>query len=244
MNQNVFRGLVAVGSILVLALLAPVIWAAVSGGAGLVALGVVGLVGFGFIKTMPLICQKIENGVLKARKSEAEKNPIEQLQNFLKEKADRVAEFKRAVMSIAAQIMSLEQMLNQRLKENPKYDATERRKSIASMKEANEKLKVKYVNAEQALEELKVAIKDAEFDWKFGQAGQQALRTINATSGEDVMEQMLADTAFCSVKDNFNKVFAELEMEAVTLTQTKQLSYEGGMTLDLTSINLTQKVPA
>jgi hypothetical protein len=50
---------------------------------------------------------------------------------------------------------------------------------------------------------------------------------------------MLADEAFSSVTDNFNKVFAELEMEAENLTSAKQLSFSDGMTIDVSAINLS-----
>ena len=46
MNQNVFRIGFAIAAILVMALIAPIIWAAASAGLGLIALGAIGAVGF------------------------------------------------------------------------------------------------------------------------------------------------------------------------------------------------------
>jgi len=240
MNQKVFRIGAVVACVLVLALVAPIIWAAASAGVGLIALGVVGVIGFGLIQMLPYFGQKIENSVLKMRKAEARGNPIEQLQNFLRQKAQQVADFKAAVAQIGGQIRSLEDMVAQRKRERPGYDATAQERSIQAMKDAYDTLKSKYVNAEKALAELKVVIQDKEFEWKFSQAGQQAMQTLNATSGKELMEAMLADEAFSSVTDNFNKVFADLEMEAQHLTTAKQLSFDSGMTIDVSAINLSK----
>ena len=239
MNQNVFRGLFALSSVLILAVLAPIIWAAASATFGLIALGVTGLVGFALLQAMPLFGQKIENAILKARKAEARDNPIEQLQNFLRQKAQQVAEFKVAVTTINAQIKNLQSMVEQRKRERPGYDATAQERSIAAMTDAYEALRQKYKNAEKALADLQLAIQDKEFEWKFSQAGQQAMQSLNATSGKELMEAMLADEAFSSVTDNFNKVFAELEVEAQNLTSAKQLNFSDGMTIDVSAINLS-----
>ena len=238
MNQTVFRVIFGLAVLAILALLAPVIWAAASAGVGLIALGVIGAVGLGAIQLLPYLGQKLENTVLKLRKSEARTNPIEQLQNFLRQKAQQVAEFKAAVTSISAQIKTLEDMVAQRKRERPGYDATAQERSIQAMKDAYNALKQKYVNAEKALADLKLAIQDKEFEWKFSQAGQAAMKSLNATSGKELMEAMLADEAFSSVTENFNTVFAELEMEAQHLSTAKQLDFDSGITIDLTSINL------
>jgi len=243
MNQNVFRAMFGLGALIILAILAPIIWAAASAGIGLIALGFIGLVGLCMIQALPFFGQKIENTILKARKAEARGNPIEQLQNFLRQKAQQVSDFKVAVTSINAQIKSLQDMVSQRKRERPGYDASTQEKSIQAMTDAYNALKQKYINAENALAELRVAIQDKEFEWKFSQAGQAAMQSLSATSGKELMEAMLADEAFSSVTSNFNQVFAELEMEAQNLTSAKQLSFDSGMTIDISTINLS-KVPA
>lgn len=242
MNKTGFRIAFTVAAVAILAMLAPVIWAAASAGVGLVALGVIGAIGFAALQFLPLFGQKIENAVLGARKSAARKNPIEQLQNFLRDKAQQVADFKAAVTSIGTQIKNLQEMLAQRKRERPGYDASAQEKSIVEMQKVYQSQVKKYRDAEEALDNLKRAIQDKEFEWKFSQAGQKAMASLNATSGKELMEAMLADEAFSSVTENFNTVFAELELEAQHLTETKQIPYDQGMTLDLSSINLTQKV--
>jgi len=221
-----------------LAVLAPVIWGAVSGGLGLLVLGVIGVVGVGLFQALPLLGQKWENRLLAARKAEARANPIEQLQNFLLQKRQRVNAFKEAVVRIGSQIKSMGDMIEERKRQKPGYDATKQENAVKAMKEAHRLLVDKYKNAELALEQLSEVIEDKKFEWKFGQAGQAAIQNLNATSGQELLNQMLADEAFDSVRDNFNQVFSELEMEAAKLSSAKELSFDDGMSIDLTSIKL------
>lgn len=229
-----------VGIVAFLAIIGPIIWMAASAGLGILALAAIGVVGVGFMQALPLLGQKWENKILSMRKSEARKNPIEQLQNFLREKHQRVQLFRAAVTQIGTQIKSLEDMVQERKRSKPGYDASKQEKAIASMHEAHVILKQKYKNAEEALKQLEEVIDDKKFEWNFGQAGQAAIAQLNAASGEDLVNQMLADEAFSSVRDNFNHVFAELEMEAVKITNTQQLSFGDGVTLDLTGIKIPE----
>lgn len=237
-NKNIFRVVFVILTVILMAVIAPLIWAAASAGIGLIVLGIIGLVGFGIIQLIPYLGQKLENNILKLRKSEARNNPIEQLQNFLSQKSQQVYDFKSAVSNIGAQILSLEDMIVKRKKERPNYDATNQERSIQAMKSAHGILKEKYINAEKALIELKTIIQDKEFEWKFSQAGQIAMKNLNSTNGKELMEAMLADEAFSSVTDNFNRVFADLELEAKQLTQANELKFDSDMTLDISNINL------
>lgn len=233
------RAVAVAGGIGLLAVLAPVIWGAVSGGMGLIALAIVAAVGVALFQTLPLLGQKLENRLLAARKAEARANPIEQLQNFLLQKRQRVVAFKEAVVRIGAQIKSMSDMIEERKRQKPGYDATKQENAVKAMREAHRLLVDKYKNAEQALEQLSDVIEDKKFEWKFGQAGQAAIQNLNATSGQELLNQMLADEAFDSVRDNFNQVFSELEMEAAKLSTAKEMSFDDGMTIDLSAIQIS-----
>lgn len=221
-----------------LAALAPLIWGAVSGGLGLLVLAGIGGVGAGLFQALPLLGQKLENRLLAARKAQARANPIEQLQNFLLQKRQRVAAFRQAVLHIGAQIKSMGDMIEERKRQKPGYDASRQENAVRAMKDAHGVLVVKYKDAERALVQLSEVVDDKKFEWKFGQAGQVALQNLNATSGQELLNQMLADEAFDSVRDNFNQVFAELEMEAEKLSSAKELSFDDGMSIDLASIQI------
>lgn len=224
------------------ALAAPLIWGLVSAGLGLVALMVVGVLGIGFYKVLPMLGQLVEVKVLAGRKAIARGNPIEQLQTFLRTKAERVRQFRDAVSAIGAQIESLEDMVVERKRQKPGFDASRQERSIKAMRTAHEQLRKKYEAADKALGELKERIEDKKFEWQFGQAGQAAMRSMNATSGEDLLNEMLADEAFSAVRDNFNKVFADLELEAGRINQSHSLEFDG-MTLDVSAIEIPDMVP-
>ena len=221
------------GAVLALAALAPFIWGAVSGGLGLLALMLIGGAGVALFQCLPLFGQKLENRLLAARKAEARANPIEQLQNFLLQKRERVIAFKQSVVRIGSQIKSMSDMIEERKRQKPGYDATRQENALKAMKDAHVVLVVKYRNAELALVQLGEVVEDKKFEWRFGQAGQAALQNLNATSGQELLNQMLADEAFDSVRDNFNQVFSELEMEAEKLSHAQALSFDDGMPLDL-----------
>jgi hypothetical protein len=218
------RAVVAVFGVAVLAALAPLTWLAVSGGIGLLTLGAMGALAVALFQAMPLLGQKLENRLLAARKAEARANPVEQLQNFLMQKQRRVAEFKQEVARIGTQIKGMADMIAERKRHKPGYDASRQESAVKAMMDAHGLLIVKYRNAEVALLQLSDVVEDKKFEWKFGQAGQAALQHLNATSGQALLDQMLADEAFDSVRDNFNTVFSELEMEAAKLGSTPSFS--------------------
>jgi hypothetical protein len=234
------RGVAVLLGIVFLAILAPFIWGAASAGAGLLVLLLLGILGTGVFSFLPFIGQKLENKILKLRKEEARKNPIEQLQNFLRQKSEQVRAFKNAVAQIGAQIRSLKDLIAERKRVKPGSDTSKQEQAIIAMEKAHAILTSKYVAAEKALVELQEVIEEKKFEWNFAQAGKMAADSLNATSGQQLLDSMLADEALSSVRDNFNTVFADLELEAHKLNDTKQLSFGEGMTLDLSPIRIPE----
>ncbi|HOF51731.1 MAG TPA: hypothetical protein PKX82_05450, partial [Rhodoferax sp.] len=105
------RTLTAVASVAALAIFAPVVWLAASGGVGLLVLGGILAIGFAAVQTLPLMGQKLENTLLSARKAEARRNPIEQLQNEVLRRAERLRSFRKALVTVGGQIESIRQMI-------------------------------------------------------------------------------------------------------------------------------------
>lgn len=228
------------GVVGVLALLLPVLAAAAMAGAWLIALGVLAIVGAAIAKAVPLLGQKWENAILSARKAEARQNPIEQLQNFFLDKRKKVNDFKAATGQINTQIRSLTDMLEKRRKEKPNADLSKQEQSLAAMKSAYSMLVNKYIKAEEALVQLQDVIEDRKFEWNFAKAGQSAISALNATSGEDLVNQMLSDEAHSSVLNNFNSVFADLDMEAAKLSSQNSMDFGNGLTIDVSAIHLVE----
>lgn len=235
---RVIGGVAVVGG---LALAMPILWTAAIGGAGLLVLAIVGGVAVAGFQTIPLLLQKWENRILAARKAEARQNPIEQLQNYLQAKAEQLRAFKSAVATIGGNVESLRDMINERKKAKPGYDAAKQERALKAMRDAYDTLRTKAAAGEAALQELKETIDDKSFEWNFAQAGQQAMQNLNATSGQELLDQMLADEAFSSVRNNFNQVFAELEVEAGRLNSAQQLKF-GEETIDVSGVHIPTNV--
>lgn len=233
------RAAVVVVAVGVLALSSGIIWSAASAGLGLLALGAVGIVGLGVIQALPWLGQKWENKLLALRKAEASRNPIEQLQNYFRQKSEQLAAFKQATAAIGGQIGSLEDMVAERKRKKPDADCSKQERTITLMRKAHNALVGKYNEGEKALKELKEAIEDQTFAWNFAQAGDAASKALNATSGEALVQEMLADEAFASVRNNFNRVFADLEMEAAKINSGDRLQIEGtSETFDTSKIQI------
>ncbi len=100
---NWLRIAAASGTLGLLVLAAPWVWKAVSAGLGFAALAILGLAGAAALQALPLAAQKLENRLLAARKAEARANPIEQLQNDVLRREERLRSFRAALVQIGAQ---------------------------------------------------------------------------------------------------------------------------------------------
>ena len=219
--------------LLMLYVLYQIVWMAVSAALGLATLGGICIVAIAIFQALPLLAQKWENRLLAMRKREARKSPIEQLQNYLLSKTRQVEAFKQAVSIIGSQIKGLSDMVEERRKTG--RDVSKQERSLVQMNTAHQALLRKYQAAAQALVQLRETIEDKKFEFAFAKQGQAAMATLNATSGQEVLDAMLADEAFAAVRDNFNQVFSDLETEAALLNATKQIEY-GGVTIDVSSM--------
>ncbi len=241
--------LFGVGAIAALAVLVPVIWAAVSAGLGLLALaGLLMSAGVAW-KWIPNLFLRVENRVreanqreqnrhLAALKAEARKNPIEQLQNYLHLKAQQLSSYESFVAQVGTQVRSIGDMLAARKREKPDRDYKKKDEALAAMQRAHQFHLGKAEAGRSALAALKEAVEDAQFDYQFGQVGQAAMRHMQALEGQDLLNEMLAAESFASVRDNFNQVFSEIEVQIGTINSAKQIDFGEGVTLDVSCIHI------
>ena len=211
-SSQAVRWAMVVVAVLMLGVFSSFIFAAAMAGASLLFLGVIGTLGVAAIQALPWLGQKWENWLLKKRKEEAAANPIEQLQNFLMERKQRVELAKQRVVEMGTVIRSLESAVEEQLRKNPRYNPEKQRQAIQAMKSMHAEMTTRYKAAQEACKQLEQTIEDKKFEWEFSKAGQSALASMGNMSGEDLMNELLADEAMSSVRDNFNKVFAELEI--------------------------------
>jgi hypothetical protein len=229
----------AVGAVVTLiAVAAPVIWVAVAGGVGLVALGIVLAGGFAALQLLPLLGQKLENRLLAARKSEARRNPIEQMQNHLLHRARQIESFRGALTSIYAQIEGMQDMLRERRRVTPGHDLTRQEAGLKKMSIFYAQNVKKLGDAEGALADYRRHIEMKVFEWNFAQAGRDVLEKLKATDQERILRELLSDEASQSVQLHFNQVFAELDMEVRSFSSKERLDFGSGLGLDMSSIHV------
>jgi hypothetical protein len=202
-----------VATIGLLAVAAPLIALAVSAGFGLVALAAIAIVGIGLFQSIPFALQKLENRLLAARKVEAQSNPIEQLQNDCLRREQRLVEFRRALVTIGGKIESMSQMVEDRAHQDPNQVLERQRIALKRMRHFYECNLVRLNEAQAALDAFRQQVKQKMFEWEFAQAGQVVMNALQPSELEDMMQGLLSDEALRSVRDRFNTVFAELDVE-------------------------------
>lgn len=241
--------LYSVGAVVALAVLVPIIWAAVSAGIGLAVLAML-LIGAGVVwKWLPNYFLRVENRIKEANqreenrhlevlKAQARRNPIEQLQNFLRLKENQLSSYESFVAKVGAQVRSIGDMLNERKRVRPDRDYTKKDEAFKAMNKAYQFHLGKKDAGRKALAALEEAVEDATFDYKFGQVGQDAMRHMKALEGQDLLDEMLADESFSSVRDNFNLVFSEIEVQIGTINSSKQIDFGEGVVLDVSDVHI------
>jgi DNA repair ATPase RecN len=207
------RGGAVFGTVALLALSAPLVWAAVSAGAGLAALAGMAATGFAAFQAMPLAAQKLENRLLKLRKSEARTNPIEQLQNDCLRREQRLQSFRGALVTIGGQIENMGQMIEARKHLDPGHVLDRQERALRRMQQFYQANIRRLDEAHRALEAFRHQVKQKMFEWEFAQAGQVVMEALNPTQMEDLMQDLLTDEALNEVQSRFNRVFAELDVE-------------------------------
>lgn len=249
-------GLLAVGTVVIMVLQTALTIAALGALSGTLALG--GLIVY---KKVPRWILSIENRErelitteenrhieqlqqecnrhLAALKAEARKNPTEQLQNYLQQKALQLKSYMEFVAQVGGQVKSAVDMLNERKKQKPDRDYSKKDEAIKQMQSAYSYHLTMVDKGRIALDNLREAVEDAKFDWKFGQVGQAAMKNMQALSGQDLLNEMLASESFDSVRENFNQVFSEIEVQIGSINTANQLDFGEGVTLDLSAVHIT-----
>jgi DNA-binding transcriptional MerR regulator len=196
-----------------LAVFAPIVWLAATGGVGLLVLGGVLAVGFAGVQALPLMGQKLENGLLAARKAEARRSPIEQLQNEVLRRAERLKAFRGALVKVGGQIETIEQMLEERRHGDPKHMPAAQVRALARLQQFHRINLGKLNEAHNALKEFQETVKRKESDWAISIAIGDAGEMMDPNATDNLLQDLLTDTALRTVQDRFNCVFAELDVQ-------------------------------
>jgi hypothetical protein len=196
-----------------LALSAPLVWAAVSAGVGLAALAALAAAGTLAFQILPLAMQVFENYLLMLRKATAAANPIEQLQNDCLRQEQRLSIFRKALATIGGQIESMALMIEERRHVDPDHVLDRQTRALQRMTRFHASNVRRLDEARAALEAFRRQVHQKKFEWEFAQSSEIVMAALSPCEVEELMQGLLADTALQSIQKRFNQVFAELDLE-------------------------------
>lgn len=211
------RGAAVAITLALLAAIAPLVWIAVTAAAGIVVLAGIIAAGFAVFQALPLAMQKLENRVLRARKAEARANPIEQLQNEVLRRAGRLQSFRRALVLVGGQIESISQLLQDRRHRDPAHVLDRQQRALERLQQFHNVNLSRLGQAQAALDEFRFTVERKESEWRIALAIGEANQLLDPNATDNLIQDLLTDTALRSVQERFNCVFAELDVQMSSL---------------------------
>lgn len=215
-KDSLTLGLRAAGVALVisaLALAAPLVWSAVSAGLGLLALAGIGVVGMAAFQALPYLMQRLENRLLRLRKEEARRNPMEQLDNDCLRREQRLLSFRKALITIGAQIESMREMLDNRRQVDAAQPLDRQQRALARMADFHALNVRRLGEAQAALDDFRRTVAQKRFEWEFALGAEVIWESLNPSKADELLQDLLSDQALRAVQSRFNAVFAELDIE-------------------------------
>ena len=202
-----------VATVVLVTLSAPLIWTAVSAGVGLLALAAIGAVAVAAAMALPLGMQKLENRLLQLRKAEARRNPIEQLQNEVLRRADRLVVFRKALVTVGGQIESIQQMIEASQSKFSGPALARQERALIRLQQFHS-LNIGRLNqAQAALQDFKQTVQQKQSEWQIALAIDDATHALDPNAAESLIQDLLADTALRTVQDRYNNLFAQLDVQ-------------------------------
>lgn len=234
---KLFMGL---GVAALLILIGPLLWMLLQAGLALSLVGALGVAMAGAIRLLPLAGQKLENKILELRKAEARKNPIEQKQNELLRRRKQIEMAKKALVGAGSQIEGMEDMIREQARKDPDCDMSQERRGLEKMKAFYQGNLEKLRYREGKIAEFAKNIERDIFKWEFTQKGKATIEGLNVNDQESVLNEILTSEANRAVNDEFNQICAEMDMEVSTMNAQGVITYEGGLTLDMTGYKVPE----
>ena len=207
------RAVTVAAGLCLFAVLSPFIWLALTGSIGLLALAAVLATGFTFVQALPLLGQKLENQLLARRKAEARRNPIEQLQNEVVRRAQRLQDFRRALVTVGGQIESIREMLEMTHHKSPGFAMDRQVRALERLQQFHTLNMDRLSKAHSALQDFKETVNNKGRQWEISIAIGEATEALDPNGSENLMQDLLTDTALRTVQDRFNAVFSELDVQ-------------------------------
>lgn len=214
---QLFRGLALLATLGLLAIAAPLVWAAVSAAVGIMGLVGIIVVGVATFQVLPVLLQKMENHVLQLRKNEARTNPIEQLQNEMLRRAERLQVFRRALVTVGGQIETIRELLQVCQQRDPTHALERHQRALNRLQQFHEVNLARLAKAQAALEEFRSMVERKSGEWRIALAISEASELLDPHATDNLLQDLLTDTALRTVQERFNSVFAELDVQMSSL---------------------------
>ena len=201
-------------------LVAPFIWVAIGGLIGLIVAVVVILAAW---MLRPVVFSFAANMRLKLIKSEAAKNPVETLQNDLKDKAEALGKRKEAIETLNSQIRTFSDKVDEIKASYGPEDAGYQKLSrdLADLRRVYAHRCDKWKEAREQLKLYEEEIKRANMIWEAAQAAAAARETSGRTEDE-FYAKLRTETAFEAIKKSYNDALASLD--TALLEETSSIS--------------------
>ncbi len=226
------RSAVIGGAILTLGSITPFLWGALSSVSIIGAIGALGVVYIGVIRSLPLLGQKWENALLKNRKIEARENPMEQLHNRYIERKRKLDQTKNALALIGKNVTSMERRLDDRRQVDADHDLTKSKKQLAAARAFYDVNITRYQEAKGKLEEFRTAIDRWGFEYQFALDGRDVMTGLAGVHGDDPEQEVLTEEAVRSIESQYDQVFATMELDAILAQADRIASARGGDIVD------------
>ena len=164
-------------------------------------------------QAMPWAMQRLENRLLKMRKAEASANPIEQIENDVLRRSERLSAFRHALATVGGQIESIRQMVDDRRHQDSGHVLESQHRALQRLMEFYAANLGRLDQAQAALEQFKSTVARKKSEWAIAHTINIAAHLLDPNAAQTLIQDLLTDEALRSVQNRFNTVFAELDIQ-------------------------------
>ncbi len=240
------------GSLLGLALLWPLIQAAVLAGFGIAVIGVL-LVAAGVSKRyLPLLWQKVDNHVielqqreayrhLEALKAAARRNPIEQHESSLRLRRRQLQDVRQVLEQIKGRMDTWADRLTARKKQlkarGQQEDLSREEQAVEKMTQFYENRKTRYLDGIKACDAKEQLLESLRFKWDFAKEAGELAGQLDPAAEDAFLQKLLDDEAARAVETQFNATWAKIDLDITELNDRRQLSFDGNV-IDISAVHI------
>lgn len=209
------------GGIVGAAIVSPIVFLALKGVLGMIALFVAAGAGMAILKLAPIASMKVSNVLIRGIVNEATANPIETMQNLLIEKTQELQEADKAIVDFETEVRNYDDQTKEFAKKYPD-EAPSFNEISTKMHEGLEIQKLRQEEARAGLDDLTQKIAKAKAIYKMSLAANK-VTSLSASAEKEVFQSIRQTVALDSVRTSLNHAFASLNMAISSRKQPMQL---------------------